>query len=248
MLNYSANFKKTFNEYKKTLTYDNFFDLAYGFIKQNSESWRKNEDKIDLSSKLGYDAFGKLYYAVLINFKSQFASGYKLPNDSVIVSKFLAPAWVITSIGLDWKPKDYFTMYVSPATGKFTIVNDANLAAAGAYGVEHGKKFRPEFGAYFKAVFKKDIMKNINLSSKLELFDNYTDKRVANRKNVDVNFENNLLMKVNKYISATLFFQIIYDDDINIKHTVTENGIAVDKNGPTLQFKQVLGVAMSYKL
>jgi len=43
----------------------------------------------------------------------------------------------------------------------------------GAYGVDSGKTVRSEFGAYLNMKFKKDIMENITLTSKLELFNNY---------------------------------------------------------------------------
>lgn len=249
LFNYSFNFKR---EYKrgtktKTMTWDNMLDLAYGIIRTNKDPWRKNEDKLDLNSKFGYDAFGKWYYAALANFKSQFAPGYSLPNDSVRVSSFLSPAWVIASLGLDWKPKDWFSMYVSPATGKFTIVTNDSLNAAGAYGVDSGRALRPEFGAYAKLFFKRDVMKNVNISSRLDLFNNFTDKNKPNRRNIDVNWETTVNMKVNKYISASAFVHVIYDHDINIKREIEQKGVLITKLGPATQYKQVFGLAVSYK-
>jgi hypothetical protein len=47
-------------------------------------------------------------------------------------------------------------------------------------------------------------------------------------------------MKVNKFISATLSSQLIYDDAVMIKDVS-------GKTGPRLQVKQVLGVGLSYK-
>ncbi|MCK7540534.1 MAG: hypothetical protein MZV63_61400 [Marinilabiliales bacterium] len=41
-----------------------------------------------------------------------------------------------------------FTLFLSPLTSKNTFVNDDLLSAAGAFGVEPGKKFRSELGAY----------------------------------------------------------------------------------------------------
>lgn len=249
IFNYSINLKDTVIQSgkKKILQWDNSLDMAYGLIKTNKDPIRKNEDKIDLNSKFGYDAFGKWYYSGLINFKTQFAPGFQLPNDSVVVSRFLAPAWLLTSLGMDWKPTSWFSLYLSPVTGKFTFVTDTALSNQGLFGVEKGRKYRPEFGAYARIQFKKEVMKNITLQSRLELFNNFTDKNIPNRKNVDVNWETNLQMKVNKYISASYFLHLIYDHDIPIKVTEIVNGQELVKTGPRLQLKNVLGIGFSYK-
>ena len=99
----------------------------------------------------------------------------------------------------------YFTFFFSPLTGKMTIVNDQGLADAGSYGVKsaeydqgfvkikNGSKTRYEFGAYLNAKFQKDIMKNVNLLTKIDLFSNYAN----NPQNIDVNWEVLIAMSVN---------------------------------------------------
>jgi len=85
-------------------------------------------------------------------------------------------------------------------------------------------------------------MENISLQTKLDLFSNYLD----NPQYIDVNWEVLISMKVNKYISATLSTQLLYDHDINI--AIDENGDGItDKSGSRTQFKEVLGVGFSYK-
>src|SRR5262245_56022393 len=105
----------------------------------------------------------------------------------------MAPAYLTVAIGLDYKPSEFFSAFISPATGKFTFVTDQDLADQGAYGVDpaevdalgnkiaDGKTIRSEFGAYFRAKFQKDVATNFNLSTTLTLFDNYTDKNESNR-------------------------------------------------------------------
>ena len=166
-----------------------------------------------------------------MNFKSQFADGYAYPNDSIVVSKFMSPGYLTTAIGFTYKPVDYFEVFISPTTGKFTFVTDQTLSNLGAYGVDSGKTVRSEFGAYLNMKFKKDIMTNVNLTSKLELFNNYTDKDKNNAKKIDVNFENQLNMKVNKYITASILLVLVYDANV-IERT---------------QFKEVIGVGFGYK-
>ncbi len=237
-MNLFANYEKGKN------TWNNTLDVAYAMLKSGSSPLRKNDDRIDFTSKYGRLISGKWYYSALVNFKSQLARGYNYPNDSTVISKFLAPGYITVALGANYKPVDYFEVFISPATGKYTIVNVQALADAGAYGVEPatknsngipqpgtGKNVRSEFGAYLNLKFKKEIMQNVVLSTKLELFDNYTDKDKNNKTNVDVNWETGLSMKVNKIITATVATQLIYDDN-TVKRT---------------QFKEVLGVGVGFK-
>lgn len=232
-----------FTNYKKGRNvWDNSLDLAYGLLQQGSAKLIKSDDKIDFNSKYGRFAFKHWYYSALLNFKSQMAPGYNYPNDSVVISRFLAPAYILASVGMDYKPNDYFSLYISPITQKTTIVNDDKLNAVGAFGVDSGKVIRSEYGAYARIQFQKDVFTNVNFKTKLELFSNYLDKP----QNIDVNWETLLSMKVNKYISATLSTTLIYDDNILIPIDKDNDGI-VEKSGPRVQFKEVLGIGFSYK-
>jgi hypothetical protein len=238
-----------FANYAKDKTaWDNSLDLAYGLIKSGDADPRKNEDKLELNSKYGYKAFGKFFYSGLLNFRSQFMAGYNYPDDSTVVSKFAAPAYITIALGLDYKPNDYFSAFISPATGKYTLVTDQKLSDAGAYGVDSGKTVRPEFGAYFRAKFQKDLATNFNLSTTLNLFNNYTDKNTANQGNVDVNWETALTLKAGKLITTTLFTNLIYDHDITLPTYETIAGVkTITGSGPKTQFKEVFGIGLSYK-
>jgi hypothetical protein len=242
--------------YKKgNIYWNNNLDLGYGVVKQgDNKDWWKNDDRMQFSSKLGKKAFDHSYYAALLDFKSQFAPGYNYPNDSTKISDFLAPAYALAAVGLDYKPNDNFSLFVAPLTGKFTIVANDSLAKFGAYGVQkevrddmgnittHYLKHREEFGGYIKFQFKRNVMENVNFSTVLELFSNYGH----NPGNIDVNWSTLTTMKVNKYISATLSTNLIYDDDVMITADKNNDGKA-DFNGPRVQFKQVFGVGLAYK-
>lgn len=67
---------------------------------------------------------------------------------------------------------------------------------------------------------------------------------MKNPQNVDVNWSTLTTFKVNKFISATLSTQLIYDDDIKVLRTTGDQKGTV---GPDVQFKQVLGVGFTYK-
>ncbi len=252
-----------FANYKKgNITWDNSLDLGYGLLKSGESPFRKNEDKIDLNSKFGALAKGKFYYSAMLNAKSQFANGYNFPNDSVIVSRFAAPAFVTLALGMDYKPNDYFSLFVSPATGKFTFVSDQRLADLGSFGVKaaeyslldssllsHGRQIRGEFGASLRAKFQKDLTKYLNLLSTLQLFNNYTDPKAENRGNIDINWETTITIKAGKLITTSIYTNLIYDHDINIPTYQKINGEKVQVGqGPKTQFKEVIGLGISYKI
>lgn len=253
LLNLFAKYKKGKSSWETNL------DLAYGVIKQgDNKTWWKNDDRIQLNSKYGYKAFDHVFYAALVDFKTQFTDGFNYPNDSVYISRFMAPAYGLAALGMDYKPNDNFSLFVSPVTGKFTFVNDENLARVGAFGVQKEisyydtskKEFivtqkylthREEFGAYLKMQYQTKVMENITFQTVLELFTNYLD----HPENIDVNWTTLTTFKVNSLISATLSTHLIYDDDIKLLRTSGDNKGTV---GPDIQFKQVLGIGLSYKL
>ncbi len=98
-----ANF---FTKYKNNKSqWDTNLDLAYGMVKLDDGDAQKNDDRIEFNSKYGYDAYKSIwFYTALVNAKTQFAPGYNYPNDSVKISDFAAPAYVLFSLGMDYKP------------------------------------------------------------------------------------------------------------------------------------------------
>lgn len=231
--------------YKKgNSQWENSFDLSYGLMKQGEDDLIKTDDKLELVSKYGQKAFmnnKNWYYSAILSFKTQFAEGYDYPNDSVKISDFMSPGYLLLAIGMDYSPNDFFSASASPLTGKVTVVNDQTLADNGAFGVEPGKHVRYEFGGYIKLNFKKEIWENVELNSKLELFSNYFN----NPQNIDVNWDMLLSMKVNEFLAVTLNTTLIYDDDVNIEVDQNDDGI-VDAVGPRTQFKEVLGVGLTF--
>lgn len=221
--------------------WENYLDIAYGVIKQGDTGWWKTDDKIDLTSKYGYKAFADWYYAALLNFQTQFAPGYNYPNTTRI-SNLFAPAYLLGALGLEYRPIDDFTIFIAPITTKMTFVGEKQLADVGAFGVTPGSHLKSDFGGYVRVFFKRDLMKNISLQTKLDLFSNYLDKP----ENIDVSWGVLISMKINDYISATLSTHLLYDDDINIAIDTNNDGVT-DKTGPRTQFKETIGVGFAYK-
>lgn len=235
--------------------WNNRVSLLYGIIWTDEFGLRKNDDKIELESKYGFTLNEKktLLLSALANFKSQFASGYNYPNDSAVVSRFAAPGYLTVGLGIDWKPADYFSLFISPATGKITFVSDQNIANSGVYGndaavydasgniITKGEKTRFQFGAYLNARFQKEVVKNVTLMTGLELFENYTGDAPASRM-VDVNWETAFLFKVNGWLAASLTLHLIYDKEIRIP--AKDDPADMDDR---LQFREALSIGLSCK-
>lgn len=227
-----------FANYKDpTNAWDNSLDIGYGLLKQGTTGMRKTDDRIELNSKYGRKAFSNFFYAGLLNFKTQFAPGYNYTVNKKI-SNFLAPGYLVGAIGMNYQPNSYFNAFLAPFTGRLTIVKDTALSNYGAFGVDPGKSIRSEFGGYARIIFTKqdfkgELLKNISITSKLDLFSNY----LKDPQNVDVSWENIIFMKVNKYIVISLNTNIVYDADVKDP---------VD-NVAKVQFKEILGVGFAYK-
>ncbi len=228
---------------KNKHSWANLLDAAYGFQllgKTENAKYNKTDDKIEFTTAYSFELHKnkKWFLTVLANFRSQFSNGYNYPNDSVPISKFMAPGYVVVGIGITYRPANFFTLYISPSSGRFTFVLDDTLSKQGAFGVEKGKKIRGEFGPYVRADLNKDLAKNINLSSSLELFTNY----LKDFGNINVNWNVLFTLKVNKWLATIINCQVIYDDNTMIQTNAPEPA-----TGPRTQFKETIGVGLSYK-
>nr|WP_321411888.1 DUF3078 domain-containing protein [uncultured Carboxylicivirga sp.] len=235
----TALFNTHFNYKKDKVNWDNLIDLGYGLTKQGTDNAFKSEDKIYVVSKYGYSAGKHWFYSGLLDFKTQFDNGFSdPPANTKKVSEFMAPGYLNLSLGMDYKPSDNFSLYISPLTSKMTIVLDDSLSSVGAYGVKKEKNLRAEYGASVKLTAKKaNVIKNVDVATRLDLFSNLAD----NPQNVDVNWEVVFNAKVNDYLSAIASFNLIYDDDIDYTDSDGVN------QGPQVQFKQLFGFGLSYK-
>ncbi len=241
-------FVNVFANYKKDRTiWENNLVMGYGLIRQGSDDtnadWQKTDDKINLISKFGYKLSSSdknLYWSTLLDFRTQFQEG--IDAEGNVISEFMAPGYLLIATGLDYIPNDEFSLSYSPVTGKITFVMDDSLSARGAFGVDANKNVRSELGSFLKMSWKKQIVENVDYETRVELFTNYAE----NAGNIDVNWENVIVMKVNKFLSVNFINQLLYDDDIDLIETNPETGLEENK-GPQIQYKNVFGVGLTYK-
>lgn len=237
LINLTANYAKD-----KT-SWENKLILGFGLIKQGDDPTRKSDDQIDFASKLGIKASEKWFYSALLGFNTQFAEGYDRPGDTdrLKISNFMSPGYLSLSLGMDYKPSDAFSLFLSPLSSKFTFVLDQDLSESGSFGLDPGQKSRAEMGALVKMAIKKEILKNVTLDTKVIFFSNYLD----HPQYVDVNWDLLLTFKVNEYLSASLLTQLIYDYDIKFGEDTTGDG-EFDTFSEKVQFKELFGLGLSY--
>ena len=197
-----------FNYSKEDWSWDNKIIAAFGITKIKDQDIQKSDDRLEWNSVLGKKATNYWYYSAFLNFKTQFADD--LDSDTKGPTKFLSPAYLQLGPGLLWKKSDNLKVNIAPATAKLIVVDkNLTLPDAAYFGVEEGKSTRFEFGASVGAYYKFDLMKNVSMENILNLYSNYLE----DPQNIDLDYTMNLVMKINKYISTTLAYQTIYDDN-----------------------------------
>ena len=195
-------------------------------------------------------------------------------DTALLVSRFMSRGYSTIALGAEYTPTPGLFIFFSPLSMKSTFVGYQPFANAGAFGVRPeyidktsgkriaGKNTLFEPGAMLDVLYKKDVAKNIALQTKLSLFWAYMRKAYAidgagvlqNEsytfyKNVDVMWDLSIVMKVSKYITASITTSLIYDDDIKVLRSKYANDQTNPKAiGPAIQFKQVLGLGLQATL
>jgi hypothetical protein len=215
LLNYKASYKKD------KISWDNEFDLIYGYVNNDGQGFRKTLDRIFIDSKFGYQISNKVNLFSSLNFISQFTEGFKYEKDaagveqSALISDLFAPAFITSAWGIEYKPVSYFNMRVSPFAPRITIVNDptrfTKTVGPTPYGVDSTSTTRFEWLAFqLTADFNKEIAKNMTLKMRYLLFANY---ETLEAKTIDHRFDIMLTAKVNKFINANVGGILLYDFD-----------------------------------
>jgi hypothetical protein len=224
ILNYNINHRK--GKY----TWNNYLDLALGF--QNASSFgrfRKVDDRIDITSKYGYQFSKQWYTAVLANLNTQALQGYDYTDTlNTRISNFLAPGKVLLSAGIDFRPDTHFSLFISPITTRWILKIDPAFYTVSKFGVPATKKSYNELGAFATAKYTKPFAKWVLYTGRLDLFSNYR----RNPQNVDILFTNLLALKFNKWLGTTVSLDVLYDDDV-LKET---------------QMKEILGLGLTIKI
>ena len=224
--------------------WDNTLVLAFGGQRQEGFSI-KTEDRIELQTKYGYRLKNYWYLAALAQFRTQFTEGFDETGRRI--SHLLAPGYLIGGVGLDYRPSDRFSIFISPATARLVIVQDETLWNVSdepdyrVYGVERGNTTDLGVGAFVRLQYSTELAKNITFTTRGDAFSNY----LRDPQNIKVNWETLWSFKVNEWFAATLNTLLIYDHDVQIPRIDEEGN---ESSGPATQFKETLGIGLTFKL
>ncbi|PWK18299.1 DUF3078 domain-containing protein [Xanthomarina spongicola] len=248
------NFESILKYRYKYLIWNNVLISRYGVNKQEGKGLRKTDDIIDISSTLGFrkDELTNWYFSSRFNFKTQFTEGYNYPDETNVLSKFMAPGYLFIGGGMEYgKNIDRFSIYFSPLTLKTTFVLDDELANAGSFGVtpavydeegnivEKGERVRNEVGILLTSTFEAQIFENVMLFNYVSFYTDYLN----DFGNIDVDWQINFDFKINSFIKANFGSHLKYDNDVKtIAETDVEN--TYEYEGAKVQWKQILGLGV----
>ncbi|MCO5231477.1 MAG: DUF3078 domain-containing protein [Chitinophagales bacterium] len=230
-------------KFKKHL-WQNRLGIEYGTQKLKAQPIRKNSDRLEIFSKYGYAISKKWYVSVYANIRTLMTPtyDYNAAGEKILmISKFASPMVIDGAIGMDYVPNQYFSMFLSPFATKMIIVANDSIAAQDRYGAD-GKNFRWELGATAILSYKQEVVKNVNVQSVMRLFKDY---RKGPAQNIDVDWQNTIGLKVNKFLSAAVFTHLIWDYDQLIPQF--EEGVQVG-TARKLQFRNVIGIGLAYNI
>ena len=193
--NYAGNFALNYDiNYKKDkVVWDNKFIVAYGLTKiKDAPRISKTDDRLELNSLWGKKAEGDWYYSAFFNFKTQMDAGYNA--DGIRLSHFFSPAYFQLGPGMLWKKSNNFSVNLAPATTKLIVVDPYFTATTSSFGVLQGNQSRLEFGASISGYYKFNLITNVSIENRINLYSNYLD----HPKNVDVDYQMNVYMKIDR--------------------------------------------------
>ena len=202
-VNYDFNYKND------DWNWDNKIVLAYGLTKIKGADTQKTDDRIELNSLLGKKATGYWFYSAFFNFKTQMDTGLDPETQSTKISHFFSPAFFQFGPGMLWKKSDNLKVNFAPATSKLIMVHKHFTEFGSSFGVEQGDTSRYELGAAINGYYKFNLMENVSVENTLNFYSNYLE----DPQNVDIDYQLNIVMKINKYLSTNFAFQTIYDDN-----------------------------------
>jgi hypothetical protein len=223
--------------------------LRYGSIRSKENGYRTNNDILEFNSQYNRQQREKLDFSALLYFKTQIAYGYKYPNDSVVVSKFLNPGAFTVGVGFEYRPVKNGSINVSPLSYKNTFVLDTANINQTAHGVDATQRSRQEFGGQVLVRHSMSVFNGMAVSNSLRLFSSYLNKP----QNIDVDWELGMEKQINWYFTIRVNLHLIYDDDVKFA-ILDADGNPVKwpdgtpRKAPRTQINQFLGLTLTFRI
>lgn len=249
--------------YKKNKwTWDSNLDTELGLMYSADYvryPWRKANDKLNFTTKVGYQMHPQWYLTLLGSFRSQYAPGmdYKKVDageelEPTLISKWLSPSYTDLALGIEYRPNDIFTIGVYPVAGRMTTCTYEPLRPSYGLPMRDDSTFKPvalNMGLRINGGINYTLVKNLKIISTITLFTPYT-ARIHDEEhgqkfgNFDVDWDVAIAYSFLKVFSVSVMTSLKYYEKVMI------DGPAWGKyhEGPRarVQFKEVIGVGIGY--
>lgn len=261
---------------ENNLSWETTLDAEYGltYVDQKFDKLQKSSDRLNFTTKFGWAFQPKWFLTVNAGFLTQFDLGRSYNGTSApnpVISNILAPSYTDISVGLDYKPVDFFSLYMSPVAGRITTAylnNKVNDRFEDMYPVADGglRRVLQENNGTYKYVdngtaFSKKHMnakaalglsvkanlnytyKDLKLMSTLSLFTPYAWDKTKLYKYTDGNIYSEAQMETNGFALASADYLGYRDNNQRFGNFDVDWTVAI-----SYQFLKCLNVTLSTDL
>ena len=194
---------------KQKVKFENKLEMKLGFQTSKGDtlhSLKTSEDLLRYTGKLGLQATKRWYYTLQLIAYTQFLKGYK-SNDDKVYSAIMSPFNTNLSVGMSYtvsafKDKLKGSVQLAPLAYNFRYVSRKELATR--YGLEEGHHTMNDFGSEFTVDLTWEMSELIKWKTRLYGYTTY--------KRTELEWENTISFRFNKYISSNLFIYPRFDD------------------------------------
>lgn len=233
--------------------WENNLDISYALVNTQTLGVRKLDDKLDFYSRYSYKlGAGKWSLGTVTALRTQITNGYNYSETPVKrISGFFAPAYLTFSGGVQFRPTNNLSFHFGPDVRWVFVTNSPyslnyqggvkpdgsqERTLADMYGVDPARKLRLEYGAYFSGLYHKEVFKNVDWKTRLDLTSDFSRSVPSN---IDVYWTNTVYMSVNTWLKVAYNFDLVYDDKVRM--------FGEDKMSRAAQMKSMLGLGLAVK-
>lgn len=178
---------------EKSLSWETNLDLEYGlsWIDQKYDALQKSSDHLKFNTKFGWEFSKSWLLTASASFETQMGYGLNYTGDAAddyLTSNILAPSYTDISVGIDWKPNDIFSIYLSPVSGRIATAYLSDKV---------NKKFSTLEEEELKEKGFKDVLTKLQEANGTWHYDKVTNEKIYSnaRAELGLNFKGSINYK-----------------------------------------------------
>lgn len=195
---------------KQKFSVYNCLETRLGFQTTKSDTYHKfktNNDLLRLTNKFSLKAIRNWNYTLMVQSWTQFYKTFNA-NSDVVTSDFMSPFESVISLGMTYhvskKKLSSFDATISPIA--IGVKYCDRSAIVGRFGIENGKHSKSTFGSTATVTSTVKFTNSISWGSRYYIFYDY--------KNLKMEWENTINLRVNKYLSTKIFLYPRFDNSV----------------------------------